>query len=98
VLLPSKTAALGQPGSASSWLAEDCGTSSTHDDCLGVAEDSGNPIAARTLDVHKVAVWMLDKPLELVLPLFFCWERMQQIFSQRHFVFSLVEVNQANIA
>merc|ERR1719232_2288543 len=37
----------------------------------------------------------LLQTLQLVLPLLFGWKRMKQIFSKRHFVFSLVEVNQA---
>jgi len=87
VLLPSETATLSQPGSASSGLAEDGGAAGADNNGLGVAENRGDPVAARALDIHEVTVGMLYKPLQLVLPLLFCRSGVKQIFSQRHFVF-----------
>ena len=50
------------------------------------------PVASGALDIHEVTVWMLDQSLQLVLPLFFMRKRMEQIFSQRHFVFSEISI------
>jgi len=60
VLLPSEAAAFGQPGSASSRLAQNCGASGTNNYSLGMAEHSCDPVATRALHIHEVAVRMLD--------------------------------------
>ena len=60
VLLPSEAAAFSQPGSASSWLTQDSGAASTNHHSLGLAEHSGDPVAARALHIHEVAVGVLD--------------------------------------
>jgi len=77
VLLPPEAASLGEPGPAASGLAEDGGASGADHDSLGVAEDSGDPVAAGALDVHEITVRMLNKPLQLVPPLFFSGKRVQ---------------------
>jgi len=84
VLLPPETAALSKPGSAPGWLAEDSGAAGTHDHSLSVTEHRGDPVTAGTLDVHEVAVGVLDQPFQLVLPLFLGREGVQQILSKRH--------------
>ena len=35
------------------------------------------PVAAGALDIHEVPVGMLNKPLQLVPPVFFRWKRVQ---------------------
>ena len=35
------------------------------------------PVAAGALDIHEVTVGMLNKPLQLVPPVFFRWKRVQ---------------------
>merc|ERR1719461_1305248 len=98
MLFPSETASLSQPGSSSGGLAEDSRTAGADNNGLGVTKNCCDSVTAWAFDIHEVAVRMLHKSLQLVLPLLFCWKRMKQIFSQRHFVFSLVEVNQAILA
>merc|ERR1719474_120471 len=95
VLLPSEAAALSKPCTASSGLAKNCGTPGAHNHCLGVAEHSGDPVAAGTLDVHEVGVGMLDKPLQLMLSLLLMVEGMEQVLGQRHLDFSLKKCYQA---
>jgi len=68
VLLPPEAAALSQPGSATSWLTQDSGASGTDNHGLGMAEHGGDPVTSWTLNIHKVAVWVLDQTLQLVLP------------------------------
>jgi len=59
VLLPPEAASFGEPGAASSGLAEDSGTPGADHDSLCVTEDSGDPVTAGTLDVHEVAIGVL---------------------------------------
>jgi len=61
VLLPSETAAFGQPSPASGWLTQDSGASGTHNNSLGVTEHCGDSVTAGALDIHEVTVGMLDK-------------------------------------
>ena len=42
------------------------------------------PVAAGALDVHEVAVGVLNKALELVPPLLLVREGVQQVLSERH--------------
>jgi len=49
VLLPSETATLSQPGSASSGLAEDGGAAGADNNGLGVAENRGDPVTVSVL-------------------------------------------------
>jgi len=84
VLLPPEAASFGEPGAASSGLAEDSGTPGADHDSLCVTEDSGDPVTAGTLDVHEVAIGVLDQPLQLVLSLLLSREGVQQILSKRH--------------
>ena len=44
-----------------------------------MAEDGRDLVAARTLDVHEVRVWMLDKSLQFVLALLILGTRMQEV-------------------
>ena len=100
MLLPPEAASFGEPGAASSGLAEDSGTPGADHDSLCVTEDSGDPnddtvttemiketispVTAGTLDVHEVAIGVLDQPLQLVLSLLLSREGVQQILSKRH--------------
>merc|ERR1719474_2055799 len=95
MLLPSEAAALSKPCPASSGLAKNCGTPGAHSHCLGVAEHSGDPVAARALDVHEVRVGMLDKPLQLVPSLLLVVVGVEKILGQRHLNFSLKKCYQA---
>jgi len=63
VLFPSETATLGQSGPATSWLTQNCGTSSTNNNSLGMAENSCDSVASRAFDIHEVTVRMLDQSL-----------------------------------
>ena len=72
------------PGSATSWLTQDSGASGTDNHGLGMAENGGDPVTSWTLNIHKVAVWVLDQTLQLVLPLFLSWLRLQQVSCKRH--------------
>jgi len=84
VLLPPEAAALSEPGSAPGRLTEDSGTAGTHHHSLGVTEHSGDPVTAGTLDVHEIAVGVLDQSLQLVFPLLLSREGVEQVFSKRH--------------
>merc|ERR1719209_2383390 len=79
VLLLPEAAALGEPGTTSGGLAEDCGAPSAHHNCLGGAEHSGDPVASRALDVHEEGVGVLDDPLQLVFSLFIRVQWVQQV-------------------
>ena len=95
MLLLPEAAALGEPGTTSGGLAEDCGAPSAHHNCLGGAEHSGDPVASGALDVHEEGVGVLDEPLQLVLPLLFMVQGVQQVLGKRHDHFSLQICNQA---
>ncbi len=47
-----------------------------------MAEDGGDLVAPRALHVHEVAVGVLDKPLQFVLPLLLLWARVQQVLRE----------------
>jgi len=97
VLLAPERASLCQPGPATGWLTQHCRTPSTHHDSLGVAEHSGDPVAAGAFDVHEVGVGMLHQTFQLVFSFFLPLAADAEGPLQEAF-FSLVEVNQANIA
>ncbi len=63
-------------------LAEHGGASDAEDDRLGVAEDGGDLVASRALDVHEVRVGVLHQPLELVLPLLLLGARVQKVLRE----------------
>ena len=95
VLLLPEAAAFSEPCPTSSGLAKDRGTASAHHNRLGNAEHGGDPVAAGALDVHEEGVGVLDEPLQLVLPLLFMVQGVQQVLGKRHDHFSLQICNQA---
>jgi len=97
VLLPSEAAALGQPSSPSSGLAQDSRASGTHNHGLGMAEHGGDPVASWALHIHEIAVGMLNQALQLVLPFLLSWLRVQQISCKRHLFFSESETTNVNL-
>jgi len=85
--LPAEAGALGQPGLATSRLAENSAARAAENDRLGVAEHRGDVEAARALHVHKEAVRALHQALQLVLTLFGVLRREKEIgLDLAHFV------------
>jgi len=84
MLLSAERAAFCKPGPAAGGLAEDSGAASAHHHSLGMAEHCRDPVAAGALHIHEIGVGVLDQTLQLVLPLFLNWLRVQQILRERH--------------
>jgi len=93
LVLPAEGAPLSQPGLTTSGLAQDGGTRSTKDYCLGVREDSGDRKATWALDVHEVRVGALYETLELVAPLLGLSGGVKQINGESH-IFELGATNE----
>jgi len=83
-LLPPKRAALGQPGLATSRLAENGRATLADDDGLGVGEDGGDRETAGALDVHEEGSGNRHKGLELVLASLGGRARVEEINCENH--------------
>uniref|UniRef100_A0AAG5D400 Uncharacterized protein n=1 Tax=Anopheles atroparvus TaxID=41427 RepID=A0AAG5D400_ANOAO len=90
VRLPTEGAALGQARLATGRLAQDRRAAGTDHYALGMAEDGGDLVATGALHVHEVRVRMGHEALQLVTPLLFSRQRVQEILGERHFARSLL--------
>lgn len=65
MLLLPETAPVSETSFASGGRAENGATALAWDHGLSMAENGGDLQTSGTLDVHEVAVWVLDQTLEL---------------------------------
>lgn len=84
MLLPPEGASFCKPCFSSRGLAEDSRTADTQNYRLCVAEDGGDFVASRALNVHEVGVGALHQALLLVLPLLLFRGRVQEILRKGH--------------
>ena len=82
MLLLPEGAAFCQPRLSAGGLTENGGASDAQDDSLGVAENCGDLVTSRALDVHEEGVGVLDQTLQLALALFLLGEGVQQILCE----------------
>lgn len=82
VSLSAEGAAFGNTDFSSSGLAKNVSASTTDNNGLGVAEDSGDVHATWALDIHEVRVGALYETLELVRVLFVLNGGVQEIDGQ----------------
>ena len=77
MLLTPETASFCESGFAPCRCAQDGRAPFARYCALSVREDGRNSVTSWTLDIHKIAIRVLDQPLLFVGPLLVLWARVQ---------------------
>lgn len=78
-MFPPEAGTLGEACLATGWSADNCTAAAAENNCLRVAENGRYLKASSTLDIHKIAVWSLNQPLQLMLLQLESLGRVQQV-------------------